>query len=88
MCHKVDRPMKIDYKKIETREQLLNLIRDISNENPESWENISTKDFLRALESWLESSEGFYKNFNLDTNPDIPSWQLFADALQAATIYE
>ena len=38
--------------------------------------------------AWLESANGFYNNFDLTTNADNPSWQLFADALQAAKVYE
>ena len=80
--------MDINYKKIETKAQLLELIRELSKEDSTSWENLSTKDFLEALGACLESGDGLYKNLGLDTNPDTPSWQLFADALQAATIYE
>jgi len=80
--------MDIDYKRIETKEQLLELIQQLSEENSDGWENVSTQAFLEALGSWLGSAEHLYKNLNLDTDPNKPSWQLFADALQATTIYE
>lgn len=80
--------MDINYKKIENKKQLLELIRKLSNEDSSSWDNIKTKDFLEALGNWLQDANDFYKNFQLETNPNEPSWQLFADALQAATVYE
>lgn len=80
--------MEIDYEKIESKEALISLIQKLSTEDTKKWENLSTTDFLEALGAWLESADGFYKNFNLETSSEKPSWQLFADALQAATIYE
>ncbi len=80
--------MKIDYEKIESKKELLRLIKNLSAEDSSKWENVSTSDFLEALGAWLEDADGFYKNFQLDTSSEKPSWQLFADALQAATIYE
>ncbi|WP_039913706.1 DUF7660 family protein [Cellvibrio mixtus] len=80
--------MEIQYKKIERKEQLLALIKNLSEEDSSKWENQSSVAFLEALGAWLESADALYKNLNLGTNANIPSWQLFADALQAATIYE
>jgi hypothetical protein len=80
--------MDIEYKKIETKAQLLELIHQLSEENPKNWENVSTQAFLEALGAWLGSAENLYSNLNLDTDANKPSWQLFADALQAALIYE
>lgn len=80
--------MEIDYKKVETKEQLLELIQKLSEESPENWENVSTQAFLEALGSWLGSADNLYRNLNLETDANKPSWQLFADALQAALIYE
>jgi hypothetical protein len=86
MCKKTR--MEINYKKIETKEQLLELIQKLSAENPETWENVSTQSFLEALGSWLGSADNLYRNLHIDTDANKPSWQLFADALQAALIYE
>ena len=80
--------MEIEYDKIETKEQLLTFIQALSQEDSASWENLSINEFLVALASWLQDAKGFYNNFNLETDLNIPSWQLFADALQAATVYE
>lgn len=80
--------MEIDYEKIESKEALIALIQKLRTNDSGKWENVSTADFLEALAAWLESADGFYKDFNLETSSEKPSWQLFADALQAATIYE
>ena len=80
--------MEIQYEKIESKEQLMVLIKNLSAEDSSEWENQSAVAFLEALGAWLESANGLYKNLNLDTDANSPSWQLFADALQAATIYE
>ncbi|EMJ83977.1 hypothetical protein LEP1GSC016_1940 [Leptospira borgpetersenii serovar Hardjo-bovis str. Sponselee] len=37
---------------------------------------------------YSEDIIGFYRNSNLDLNPKIASWQLFADILCGARIYE
>ena len=80
--------MDFEYKEINTKEQLLSLIQGLSAKEALAWENTSAKDFLEALGAWLEDADGFYNNLNIDTDSTKPSWQLFADALQAATIYE
>lgn len=80
--------MEFHYQKIETKEELLELIQQLSVESPDNWENVFTKAFLEALGAWLGSAENLYRNLNLDTDAGQPSWQLFADALQAALIYE
>jgi len=80
--------MGIEYKKIDTKEQLLELVQLLSEEDPKNWENVSTQAFLEALGAWLGSADHVYENLNLDTDANKPSWQLFADAIQAALIYE
>lgn len=80
--------MELDYEKIRSKQELLEFIRKLSSEDTGEWENVSAPDFLRALGAWLDSASGFYNNFKLETSAEEPSWQLFADALQAATIYE
>jgi hypothetical protein len=80
--------MEIKYERIESKEQLIALIKNLSKEDLREWENQSATAFLEALGAWLESASGAYKNLQLETDANIPSWQLFADALQAATIYE
>lgn len=80
--------MEIDYKRIESKAELITFIQKLSTEDSVNWENTSAVDFLEALGAWLENADGFYESFNLETSSEKPSWQLFADALQAATVYE
>ena len=80
--------MEDNYEKITNKNDFLNLIKALSKEDFSGWENSSLETYLLALAHWLEDSEGFYKNRKLRISHEEPSWQLFADALQAATIYE
>ena len=80
--------MEIDYEKVGSKKELIELIGRLCSEDASKWENVSTLAFLEAMAAWLESAENFYSNFKLATNSENASWQLFADAIQAATIYE
>lgn len=80
--------MEIDYEKIGSKEELVVLIGRLCAEDTSKWENVSTLSFLEAMAAWLESSGNLYNNLKLDTDSELPSWQIFADAIQAATIYE
>lgn len=80
--------MEIDYEKIGSKEELIALIGRLCTEDTSKWENVSTLSFLEAMAAWLESSGNLYNNLKLDTDSELPSWQIFADAIQAATIYE
>jgi hypothetical protein len=73
---------------INTKDDLIALIRELSSEDSSTWDNSALSAFLEALSGWIEDCDGYYKNTGSDLNPDSPSWQLFADALQAAKIYE
>lgn len=88
LCTHQELSMEFEHKRIGSRSELIQLLNKLSSEDTSKWENISTRDFLDAMASWLESAEHFYRNFELDINAKDPSWQLFADAIQAATIYE
>ncbi|MGF1742876.1 hypothetical protein L4C34_17735 [Vibrio profundum] len=73
---------------VKSKAELLSLIKSLASENSNFWENRSATDFIEALGAWLSDAEGYYKNFNLDIDTTEASWQLFADALQAARNYE
>lgn len=55
--------------------------------HPEDWANRSLEDFLSAWSNWLEDMDGFYENRNLPV-PQEPSWQLIAQMMLAARVYE
>ena len=71
---------------IKSKEDFLSCIRSLADAE-DHWHNPSTKDFLEALVAWLEDSDGYYNNFNIEMNTDAASWQYFADAVRAATVY-
>jgi hypothetical protein len=48
--------------------------------NALGWENANLGEFLEALKSWSEDMG--------DRIPENPSWQIFAQMLMAAKIYE
>ena len=80
--------MEIDYEKVGSKDELVALIGRLCAEDTSKWENVSTVSFLEAMAAWLESSGYLYKNLKLNTDSEVASWQIFADAIQAATIYE
>jgi hypothetical protein len=75
-------------RKITSRDDLITLIRELSLEDSSTWDNSDLSSFLEALSGWIGDCDGYYKNTGSNIDPDSPSWQLFADALQAAKIYE
>ncbi|MFF5442625.1 hypothetical protein [Streptomyces achromogenes] len=55
--------------------------------NGRQWENATLDDFLEALEAWVASSPGWYRNVGHELPPE-GDWTFFARALTAARIYE
>jgi hypothetical protein len=75
--------------RIESRQELISLIFRLLDENDAiEWENETAYSFLQALAAWLNDADSFYLNINESRDPNNASWQLFADALQAAAVYE
>ncbi|MEI5908691.1 hypothetical protein WAK64_16710 [Bacillus spongiae] len=65
---------------------LLHLRKDLQTKG-NAWENITLKDYLEAMEAWVEDMDGYYLNTNQPI-PKQPSWKTIADILYAATMYE
>jgi len=65
----------------------MSLKTDFDNDN-EAWENNTLSDFLEALSAYAEGVQGYYDNFNININADVPSWRTFATILMGATVYE
>lgn len=62
------------------------LVSDLKN-NPDYWTNHSLESYLEGVASWSEDMEGYYENNNLPIPTDI-NWNVFANILMAATMYE
>jgi hypothetical protein len=56
-------------------------------EEPGDWENDSLEDFLRAWSAWLSDMDGYFIN-NGWAVPESPTWELIADMLLGAKVYE
>jgi hypothetical protein len=52
------------------------------------WQNQDLFTFLQALAAWLNDCETYYRNSSQSIDVEKASWQLFADALSAASVHE
>ena len=77
--HVVDRASFINF---------INDLREAYTTNPENWENTNISDFLEAIARYTEDIQGYYDNTNQKIDANEPSWQLFADVLKGASVYE
>jgi deoxyadenosine/deoxycytidine kinase len=72
------------------RLSFIQFVESLKNEldSDNQWENITLSDFLEAMSRYASDIQGYYNNTRQDINADLPSWNLFADILRGATIYE
>lgn len=73
-----------------TKNDFLSFVHELSKDfydNSDSWENVDIRNYLEALSAWVDSMEGYYKNFKLPV-PENPNWQLIAEMLVAAKVYD
>jgi hypothetical protein len=81
----------MDPKTVNTREELIGYISDLLDDHDaigDQWENKDIYQFLQALAAWLNDCDGCYKNMNTAMDVEEATWQLFADSLSAASVYE
>lgn len=62
------------------------LRRDL-NDHPDERENPTLDRYLEATESWIESMGSYHLNTGQEP-PTAPTWEILADILYAAKIYE
>lgn len=75
---------------VHKKAELVEFIRALANDlatNRERWENRTLDTYLEALSSWLEDSDGYYRNQGRPI-PAEPSWRDIAEMLMAASMYE
>lgn len=76
---------------IKTREDFIEFMHlfceDYAN-NSSSWENNKLETFLEALTSYSEDIDGYYQNIKKQPIPQDINWQVFAELLMGARIYE
>ena len=54
----------------------------------QSWENDTLERFLEAMQAYTRDIQGYYNNMEPGQNADVPTWKVFADILQGASMYE
>lgn len=75
---------------ITTRQEFLTfleLLREDFREHSSEWENPTLPRYLEALQAWTADMDGYYRNMGQPI-PENVSWQVFADILRAARVYE
>ena len=60
--------------------KMLDALMEDLERNPDGWENPTLPRYLESMRAWLEASQR--------KSPSEPSWDLIADMLEAAKIYE
>jgi hypothetical protein len=81
-----DEPLETIRTRADFERFLQRLLKDFEN-NGKDWENRNLSSYLEALGAWIGDLDGVYLNKGEDI-PENISWQFFAQALLAATIYE
>lgn len=72
------------------RERVVAIVRGLcvewSGGEPADWENVTVPRYLGALAAWLEDADGYYANRGVP----VPwnGWEVLADAVRAAAVYE
>jgi hypothetical protein len=73
-------------KQISTRGELAEFLAALHADfaTRSDWENCELGGFLEALAAWTADCDGYYARAGEPSSP----WQVFADALLAARVYE
>ena len=75
---------------VQNKESFIDFLSFLINDldiNSAEWENKTLKDYLEAMQSWVEDMEGYYIN-NQISLPKKIEWKIFADILIASKMYE
>lgn len=81
---------RLESEDVKTREDLAVFIRGLRADlasDPEQWENPNLDRYLGALAAVVEDLDGGYMNRG-EAVPTQPSWELVAEILDTAKIYE
>ncbi|MFF5936000.1 hypothetical protein [Streptomyces sp. NPDC012508] len=75
---------------VDSREDLASFVRSLHRgtvDGGDLWGNVDLPGFLEALAAWIDDADGWYRNAGREL-PAEGDWRFFAQALQAATMYE
>ena len=72
-----------------SRKEFVSFLQEMvkERESGAEWDNNDLTSFLEALSGWIQDMDGYYKNVE-GQQPEEPNWKVFADALNAAKIYD
>ncbi len=84
-----------DTRTVQTRHDLMQFVAMLAvdaSANP-ALQALTLAEYLQAMVAWLESAESWQRNMRrfdtgITVDVEIPSWELFARLLRAATTYE
>ena len=54
----------------------------------DTWENQDLESFLKALIASTSEIEYYYTEMEIDNDPNVANWRLFADIIQGAAYQE
>jgi hypothetical protein len=70
--------------KVTSREDLERHLFELMDHNDAvPWTSDTVYRYLQQMVDWLCKAENFYKDCGEDVSANVPSWQLFADMLEA-----
>jgi len=81
----------MDAPTIRSRDELIGHLFNLLDDHDacgDQWHNRNIYTFLQAMAAWLNDCDGYYMNTGQSVDVEQPTWQLFADALAAASVYE
>jgi hypothetical protein len=76
--------------RVNSRDEFVAFVRSLLDDlraHESQWGNRELGTYLEALAAWTEDFDGYFENRG-EPLPKEPSWQLFADMLAAARVYE
>ena len=73
--------------KVIDRESFVEFLKQFISEI-DNFENKSLDDFIEAMTRYTEDIDGYYKNTNQTVNLKSVNWNVFADILKGASMYE
>ena len=78
-------------RRVQSREDLASFVdalhADLLGGGVDTWENPTLDRFLEALSGWCADMPGWFKNRG-EPVPAQPNWNLVAQMMLAATVYE
>ncbi len=75
---------------VATRDDLVTFLAELAEDcgrSDSAWPNDTLESFLQGAAGWAQDMDGYYRNLGRDP-ADVSPWQVLADVLMAARVYE